>query len=116
MRTVVLILIAALAGCSKGPTVLELYDLPAVEVNDRVPKQVHVCWGLQAAHMQGLAEAGLEQDIAATCERSAGADGITSDCRSYAIVAARYGRAAAKGMELSQLSAQSDEAFAACVG
>lgn len=115
MRGLVLISIAALTGCSKGSTVSQFYDLPIAEVNERVPKQVRVCWGLQAAHMKGFAEAGLERDIADTCERSARQNDISKGCRAYGEVAALYGKTAEKGANLSALADRSDEAFASCV-
>ncbi|HEU5067088.1 MAG TPA: hypothetical protein VFT61_02740 [Sphingomicrobium sp.] len=103
-----------LTGCSDGPNILEVYEMSATEAADRVPKLVHVCWALEAGHMSGAREAGLEQDIADTCERSSREVSLSDECRAYARIAARYGRAAVGGKGLAELVSESDEAFASC--
>jgi len=105
-----------LAGCNDGPSILEVYEMPVTEAADRVPKLVSVCWGLQAGHMSGTREAGLEQDIADTCGRASREDELSDECRAYAATAARYGRAAVEGLDLTKLVSESDDAFASCAG
>jgi hypothetical protein len=115
MRTLVLAATAMVAGCSDSPDILETYQMPVAEAADRVPKLVSVCWGLQAGHIAGAREAGLERDIADTCERTSREHDLSDACRAYAASAARYGRAAGEGLDLAKLVTQSNDAFASCV-
>jgi hypothetical protein len=105
-----------LAACDKGPDILEVYNMPVAEAANLVPRGLSVCWGLQAGHMDGLRESGLEADIVRSCEQSTRVRDLSDDCRKYAQVAADYGRAALGGQDLDDATDESDAAFSQCVG
>lgn len=116
MRILIFASMLMVAACNDGPSILEVYEQPLAEAAGRVPRLVSVCWGLQAGHMSGARESGLEQDMADTCTRASHEADLSAECRAYAATAGRYGRAAGEGLDLRQLAAESDKAFASCAG
>lgn len=116
MRRFLVFSVLFLTACDKGPGILEVYNMPVTEAANYVPRAISVCWGLQAGHMDGLRESGLEDDIVRSCEQATRVSDLSDNCRKYAQEAADYGRAALTGKGLVEASEEADASFSECVG